>query len=134
MERFAKSGGVPNGVARRLTGKQAAPRRPEATESRRRITGKQPVQDKVNTIRSVFEQLNRPGVERLKQALRSRGIPFKDQEVQSLVRGSDRAALPRHNSAFCSRAMVVREFSIWLVETSTGRRGAALRLRGLLYA
>ena len=79
--RFAKS----DGVARRITGKQAAPR----AKASRRITGKQPVQDKVNTIQSVFEELNRPGVERLKQALRSRGIPFKDQEVQSLVRGSE---------------------------------------------
>ena len=53
------------------------------------ITGKQPVQDKLNTIQNVFDELNRPGIERLKQALRSRGIPYKDQEVQSLVRGSD---------------------------------------------
>ena len=66
---------------RRIVGKQA----PRGTE-RRRVTGKRPADA---SIQSVFEELNRPGIERLKQALRSRGVPFTDQEIREVVRGSD---------------------------------------------
>ena len=44
----------------------------------------------------MFEELNRPGIERLKQALRSRGVPFSrdtDQEMRDVVRGSDQTQL-----------------------------------------
>ena len=63
---------------------------------RRRLVGKQagPKQ----TIQDVFEELNRPGVDRLKQALRARDVPFTDAEVSSVVRGSEarQLAAPRH--------------------------------------
>lgn len=84
---------------RRITGKQAAPqeRRSRGKPIARRITGKQSapeiVPEKLNTIQSVFEELDRPGIERLKQALRSRGIPFKDQELREVVRGSEQKQL-----------------------------------------
>ena len=52
----------------------------------RRIVGKQAPQQ---TVKSVFEELNRPGIERLKQALRARGITFTNQEVVDVVRGSE---------------------------------------------
>ena len=55
-------------VRSRLVGKQAAPRA---------------------TIQEVFEALNRPGVERLKQALRARNIPFTNEEVRDVVKGSE---------------------------------------------
>ena len=55
-------------VRSRLVGKQAAPRA---------------------TIQEVFEALNRPGVERLKTALRARNIPFTNEEVRDVVKGSE---------------------------------------------
>ena len=59
-------------------------------EVKRRITNKQaPPQ----TIRNVFEELNRPGVDRLKLALRSRSIPFTDEEVRNVVRGNEQRQL-----------------------------------------
>ena len=51
---------------------------------KRRLTGKQAV----DPVRRVFEDLNQPSEARLKQALKARGIPFKDQTVTSIVKGS----------------------------------------------
>ena len=53
----------------------------------RRLVGKQPAPRA--TIQEVFEALNRPGVERLKTALRARNIPFTNEEVRDVVKGSE---------------------------------------------
>ena len=50
----------------------------------RRLTNKQPV----DPIRRLFEDLNQPSEARLKQALRARQIPFTDEEVANIVKGS----------------------------------------------
>ena len=52
--------------------------------TRRRLTGKQAP----DPLRRVFNELNQPGVQRFKQALRARGIAFTDAEVAEIVRGS----------------------------------------------
>ena len=52
--------------------------------TRRRLTGKQAP----DPLRRVFNELNQPGVQRFKQALRSRWIQFTDAEVSEIVRGS----------------------------------------------
>ena len=54
---------------------------------RNRLVGKQPAPRA--TIQEVFEALNRPGVERLKTALRARNIPFTNEEVRDVVKGSE---------------------------------------------
>ena len=38
-------------------------------------------------ITNLFEELNFPGAERLKKALKNRGIPFTKEQVDNLVRG-----------------------------------------------
>ena len=38
-------------------------------------------------IKNLFEELNFPGAERLKKALKNRGIPFTKEQVDDLVRG-----------------------------------------------
>ena len=38
-------------------------------------------------IKEIFEELNFPGAERLKKALKNRGIPFTKEQVDKLVRG-----------------------------------------------
>ena len=38
-------------------------------------------------IRELFEELNFPGVERLKKALKNRGIPFTKKQVNELTKG-----------------------------------------------
>ena len=38
-------------------------------------------------IENLFEELNFPGAERLKKALKNRGIPFTKEQVDKLVRG-----------------------------------------------
>ena len=50
----------------------------------RRLTNKQPV----DPVRRLFEDLNQPSEARLKQALRARQIPFTDEEVAKIVKGS----------------------------------------------
>ena len=50
----------------------------------RRLTNKQPV----DPVRRLFEDLNQPSEARLKQALRARQIPFTDEEVANIVKGS----------------------------------------------
>ena len=44
-------------------------------------------------IQRVFDELNRPGIARLKQALSSRSIPFTTKQVQEVVRGSGQKQL-----------------------------------------
>ena len=97
---------------RRLTGKQPPLNRPDPY--RRRLTGKQPapgtytvhpVEDfrrfvppeRLEQVRQVFEELNRPGISRLKTALRARGINASDIEIGSVVRGDKirQAVAPR---------------------------------------
>ena len=85
-----------------LTGKQPPLNRPNPAQ--RRLTGKQPVGPRVYTVedfrrlvpperleqvRQVFEELNRPGISRLKTALRARGINASDAEIGSVVRGDE---------------------------------------------
>ena len=72
----------------------------------RRLTGKQPapgtytvhpVEDfqgfvppeRLEQVRQVFDELNRPGISRLKTALRARGINASDIEIGSVVRGDE---------------------------------------------
>ena len=38
-------------------------------------------------IREIFEELNFPGVERLKKALKNRGIPFTKEQVNEVAKG-----------------------------------------------
>ena len=50
-------------------------------------------------IREIFEELNFPGAERLKKALKNRGIPFTKEQVNELTKGESvrqvqQAALP----------------------------------------
>ena len=83
---------------RRLSGKQPpyglrfAPPNPFVV--RRRI-GKQPRPaadpgaERLEQVRQVFQELNRPGVSRLKTALRARGINASDAEICSVVRGDE---------------------------------------------
>ena len=87
---------------RRLTGKQPPLNRPNPGQ--RRLTGKQPAGPRVYTaedfrrfvpperleeVRQVFEELNRPGISRLKTALRARGIGASAAEIGSVVRGDE---------------------------------------------
>ena len=46
-------------------------------------------------IKNLFEELNFPGVERLKKALKNRGIPFTKEQVDDLVRGETVKQLQR---------------------------------------
>ena len=50
-------------------------------------------------IREIFEELNFPGAERLKKALKNRGIPFTKEQVNEITKGESvrqiqQAALP----------------------------------------
>ena len=54
------------------------------SEVARRLTNKQPV----DPVRRLFEDLNQPSEARLKQALRARRIPFTDDQVANIVKGS----------------------------------------------
>ena len=54
------------------------------TEVKKRLTNKQAV----DPIRRLFEDLNQPSEPRLKQALKARGIPFTNEQVSSIVKGS----------------------------------------------
>ena len=61
---------------------------------RRRLTGKQPPAtesqpDRIEQVRQVFQELNRPGIDRLRTALRARGINASYNEVSSIVRGDE---------------------------------------------
>ena len=60
------------------------PTAPAATESRR-MPGTAPS----DPVRELWEDLNMPGAAKLKTALRQRGIPFKDAEVDALVKKSE---------------------------------------------
>ena len=76
---------------RRLTGKQ-----PPLTPARATYTV-YPVEDfrrfvppeRLEQVKQVFEELNRPGISRLKTALRARDINASDAEIQSVVRGDE---------------------------------------------
>ena len=79
---------------RRLTGKQPPLNRPNPAQVTRRLTGKQPVRpasepDRIEQVRQVFQELNRPGIARLRTALGARGISASYNEVSSVVRGDD---------------------------------------------
>ena len=94
---------------RRLTGKQPPLNRPNPAQVTRRLTGKQPVRqrpteytvypesefrrfvppERLEQVKQVFEELNRPGISRLKTALRARGINASDAEIESVVRGDE---------------------------------------------
>ena len=94
---------------RRLTGKQPPLNRPNPAQVTRRLTGKQPVRqrpteytvypesefrrfvppDRLEQVKQVFEELNRPGISRLKTALRARDINASDAEIQRVVRGDE---------------------------------------------
>ena len=81
---------------RRLTGKQPPLNRPNPGQVTRRLTGKQPIRsataaapDRLEQVRQVFQELNRPGIARLKTALRARGINATDAEIGSVVRGDE---------------------------------------------
>ena len=84
---------------RRLTGKQP----PLSSGITRRLTGKQPVRPtsepstappspsvpRIEQVRQVFQELNRPGIARLRTALGARGINASYDEVSSVVRGDE---------------------------------------------
>ena len=87
---------------RRLTGKQPPLNRPNPGQ--RRLTGKQPAgpraytaadfqrfvpPERLEQVRQIFQELNRPGVSRLKTALRARGINASDAEIGNVVRGDE---------------------------------------------
>ena len=89
---------------RRLTGKQPPLSRPNPAQVRfapvtRRLTGKQPITsspptatastDRIEQVRQVFQELNRPGIDRLRRALGARGINASYNEVSSIVRGDE---------------------------------------------
>ena len=82
---------------RRLTGKQPPLNRPNPGQVTRRLTGKQSIRpateaappDRLEQVRQVFQELNRPGIARLKTALRARGINASDAEIGSVVRGDE---------------------------------------------
>ena len=84
---------------RRLTGKQPPLSRPNPAQVTRRLTGKQPITsspptatastDRIEQVRQVFQELNRPGIDRLRRALGARGINASYNEVSSIVRGDE---------------------------------------------
>ena len=81
---------------RRLTGKQPPLNRPNPAQVTRRLTGKQPVlksdpgaASRIEQVRQVFQELNRPGIDRLRTALQARGIRASYNEVSSVVRGDE---------------------------------------------
>ena len=84
---------------RRLAGKQPPLHRPNPAQVTRRLTGKQPVRQaqssdpgaasRTEQVRQVFEELNRPGIDRLRTALQARGIRASYNEVSSVVRGDE---------------------------------------------
>ena len=87
---------------RRLTGKEPPLNRPNPGQATRRLTGKQPARtytaedfrrfvppERLEQVRQVFEELDRPGISRLKTALRARGIGASDAEIGSVVRGDE---------------------------------------------
>ena len=41
----------------------------------------------MDQIREIFEELNFPGAERLKKALKNRGIPFTKEQVNEITKG-----------------------------------------------
>ena len=45
--------------------------------------------ERLEQVKQVFEELNRPGISRLKTALRARDINASDAEIQSVVRGDE---------------------------------------------
>ena len=87
---------------------------------RQRIVGKQPAP--LTTIQEVFEALNRPGVERLKQALRARGIPFTNEEVRNVVKGSEAKQLMAPRQRYDGRIAKAAVFN-----EKSGRSGEGLR-------
>ena len=78
---------------RRLTGKQPPLNRPNPAQVTRRLTGKQPAiptsAERIEQVRQVFQELNRPGIDRLRTALQARGIRASYNEVSSVVRGDE---------------------------------------------
>ena len=83
---------------RRLIGKQPPLARPNPNRVTRRLTGKQPVTgplrgttgaERIEQVRQVFQELNRPGIARLRTALEARGIRASYNEVASVVQGDE---------------------------------------------
>ena len=91
---------------RRLTGKQPPLNRPNPAQVPKILTGKQPVArtapvytaadfrrlvppERLEQVRQVFQELRRPGISRLRTALRARGINASDAEIGSVVRGDE---------------------------------------------
>ena len=78
---------------RRLTGKQPPLDRQNPAQVTRRLTGKQPAittsAERIEQVRQVFQELNRPGIDRLRTALQARGISASYNEVSGVVRGDE---------------------------------------------
>lgn len=77
-------------------------------EVQKRLSGKQPL----DPLRRVFNELNQPSVDRFKKALRSRNIPFTNQQVNDIVSRSPAkqifAPRPRCEARITSSGLTVR--------------------------
>ena len=80
---------------RRVTGKRAAKPpavspSPPVASGKHRLTSERSAPEVLqpDPLRRLFDELNQPGLERFKQALRSRNVPFTNAQVSDIVKGS----------------------------------------------
>ena len=111
---------------RRLTGKQPPLNRPNPAQVTRRLTGKQPIRsspptatastDRIEQVRQVFQELNRPGIDRLRRALGARGINASYNEVSSIVRGDESKQLFAPRQRYEGRVTASRLDERWAAD------------------
>ena len=89
----------------------------------RRLTNKQTV----DPVRRLFEDLNQPSEARLKTALRARGIPFTNEQVASIVKGSASRQIFAPRQRFVGKVTSTAPNARWaadmVVLTSTPSKG-----------
>ena len=89
----------------------------------RRLTNKQPV----DPVRRLFEDLNQPSEVRLKQALRARGIPFTNEQVSAIVKGSASRQIFAPKQRYVGRVASEAPHARWAADiifmTSTPSKG-----------
>ena len=86
----------------------------------------------MDTIKQIFEDLNYPGLERLKKALKNRNIPYTNDQLETLVRGETvrqlQQAAPLFNGKVASHYLHY-EWQADLIDWTTHPSGAKKEAR-----
>ena len=81
----------------------------------RRITGKQPPAR--DMIREVFEELNLPSREKLRGALKKRGIQFTEDQIDSIVKKSGARQIYAPRSTYPGKVATSAPDTRWAADT-----------------